>query len=654
MCAFMNDITPYASAAEVVADKVRWTIATLDRLVQQGRKEGWLDGAPIAMTVDPDAVARTNAARLAMSSWSVSPMQWLAARLGLGAEQLDTLWLLACIELSPAATRLAQVFGSVQLPDLTLQILQQVIPITHEQLESLHELGLIELSNDARVPHHRRAVRTNDRGLELARGELELDRELRGVVSVHPPTTRGVVPASFVAGVTATPAPLLIAIGPDGSGRATVLAAAAGGAGHGTLHVRTRDLARDPHQLKRQLRAILREACLLDVIPLFEDIDVEPEHPARIAIESELRTFAGAVMASAHESIRSSTRPVVCHLVAMPDLDSRRACWNLVLAEVPDQVVEMAVNQYALRPGAIIASARNALAATGGDMSAITGSVIQAGVRAHLGDQIGSLATRVDWRQTWNDLVLPSDQFEQIIELVARVRHRAQVLETWGFADKVGKGHGVAALFSGPPGTGKTMVAGLIAQELGLDLYQVDLSKIVSKFIGETEKNLATLFDAAESGQAIILFDEADALFAKRSEVKSSNDRYANLEVNYLLQRVEAFTGISLLTTNHDSAIDDAFRRRLALHVRFPVPDEAQREQLWRAMLPSKAEVAGDIELGRLGQEFEMSGGYIKNAVLRAAYLAADEGSAISMVHLWRSARAEYEAMGKVAYQRAA
>ena len=234
--------------------------------------------------------------------------------------------------------------------------------------------------------------------------------------------------------------------------------------------------------------------------------------------------------------------------------------------------------------------------------------------------------------------------------MVARVRRRKQVLDTWGFARKVGKGRGVTALMSGPPGTGKTMAAGLIANELGLDLYQVDLSKIVSKFIGETEKQLGMLFDAAESGHFVLLFDEADSLFAKRSEVKSSNDRYANLEVNYLLQRLESFDGVALLTTNHDSAIDEAFRRRLAAHVRFPMPDEEHRAHLWHAMLPAEADVAGAFDFAKLGTEFVMSGGFIKNAVLRAAYLAADESSAITQDHLMRGARSEYDAMGKISF----
>ena len=203
-------------------------------------------------------------------------------------------------------------------------------------------------------------------------------------------------------------------------------------------------------------------------------------------------------------------------------------------------------------------------------------------------------------------------------------------------------------LLFGPPGTGKTMVAGLIADALQLDLYQVDLSKVVSKWVGETEKNLGELFDAAEAGHAILLFDEADSLFAKRTQVQSSNDRYANLEVNYLLQRMEAFAGIVILTTNHDAAIDEAFRRRLSLRVDFPVPEPDERERLWRALLPAEAALGPDIDYPALADRFEMTGGYIKNAVVRAAFLAADEAAPIAMRHLLRAARAEYQAMGKV------
>jgi SpoVK/Ycf46/Vps4 family AAA+-type ATPase len=296
---------------------------------------------------------------------------------------------------------------------------------------------------------------------------------------------------------------------------------------------------------------------------------------------------------------------------------------------------------YPLSP-ALIAAAGTAAARAGGD--------VDAGVRSVVADRLAGLATRIITTQTWDDVILPGDQFDALVELVARVRRRQRVYEEWGFGDKLGKGLGIAALFSGPPGTGKTMCAGLVARELGTALYQVHLDRLTSKWIGETEKNLAALFDAAEACHAILLFDEADSLFGKRTDVKSSNDRRANQEVNFLLQRLETFTGICILTTNHETALDDAFRRRLAVHVRFALPDLQERKHLWRALLPASAPRASDVEraFDPLADQFEMSGGHIRNAVLRAAFLAADEDSSITADHLLRSAQLEYEAMGKL------
>jgi SpoVK/Ycf46/Vps4 family AAA+-type ATPase len=301
-------------------------------------------------------------------------------------------------------------------------------------------------------------------------------------------------------------------------------------------------------------------------------------------------------------------------------------------------------------PPGVIVKAANAEATLAGDAGSLEVEHVHRALRTHLERRLAGIARRVETKQTWDDLVIPVDQFDLLIEMIARVRHKERVMEQWGFADKVGRGLGLSALFSGPPGTGKTMIAGLIARELGLDLYQVDLSKVVSKYIGETEKQLSALFEAAESGHAIILFDEADSLFAKRTDVKSSNDRYANLEVNYLLQRIEAFSGITILTTNHETAIDEAFLRRLAFHVRVPMPDERHRELIWSSMLPQQAQRADDLDFERLASEFVMSGGYIKNAMLRAAFLSVDADSPISNEHLQRAARAEYEAMGKLAF----
>jgi SpoVK/Ycf46/Vps4 family AAA+-type ATPase len=227
-------------------------------------------------------------------------------------------------------------------------------------------------------------------------------------------------------------------------------------------------------------------------------------------------------------------------------------------------------------------------------------------------------------RASWDDLVLPETQLAQLRALVAGVRHRSTVLDEWGFRERSARGLGTAALFAGPSGTGKTLAAEVIAGELALDLVVVDLSQVVSKYIGESEKNLGRVFDAAEDSAAVLLFDEADTLFGKRTEVRDSHDRYANLEVGYLLQRIEAFRGLAILTTNARSAIDQAFLRRLRAVVTFPYPDHALREALWRRAFPDRTPAQG-LDPRRLAA-IDLPGGGIAAAALTAAYLGAERG----------------------------
>jgi SpoVK/Ycf46/Vps4 family AAA+-type ATPase len=225
------------------------------------------------------------------------------------------------------------------------------------------------------------------------------------------------------------------------------------------------------------------------------------------------------------------------------------------------------------------------------------------------------------------------------------VRQRTTVYETWGFAVKGARGLGISALFVGASGTGKTMAAEVLANELRLDLYRIDLSQVVSKYIGETEKNLRRVFDAAEEGGAVLLFDEADALFGKRSEVKDSHDRYANIEVSYLLQRMEAYQGLAILTTNLKAALDPAFLRRLRFVVQFPFPDAAQRAEIWRRIFP-QAMPTENLEITKLAR-LNIAGGAIRNIALHAAFLAADRHEPVAMSHLLRAARNEYDKLEK-------
>jgi SpoVK/Ycf46/Vps4 family AAA+-type ATPase len=267
--------------------------------------------------------------------------------------------------------------------------------------------------------------------------------------------------------------------------------------------------------------------------------------------------------------------------------------------------------------------------------------------RALATPRLNSLARRVDVRQSWDDLVLPAEQAGQLRDLCAHARYRHVVLGQWGFERKLPLGKGLAALFSGPPGTGKTMAAQVISGELARDLYQIDLSQVVSKYIGETEKNLRHVFDEAEANQAVLLFDEADALFGKRAEVRDAHDRYANIEVGYLLQRMEEYEGIAILSTNLRQNLDEAFVRRLRFIVDFPFPDEEHRRRIWEVTFPADAPLDDDVDFRVLARSIRLSGGNLRNIGLAAAFRAAAEEGRIRMRHLIEAARAEYQKLGQ-------
>jgi hypothetical protein len=260
--------------------------------------------------------------------------------------------------------------------------------------------------------------------------------------------------------------------------------------------------------------------------------------------------------------------------------------------------------------------------------------------RTHLRARLDALGQRIDTAHVWDDLVLPDGETATLRLIAAQLRQRLLVYESWGFAAKSARGLGISALFAGPSGTGKTMGAEVLANELGLDLYRIDLSSVVSKYIGETEKNLRRVFDAAEDSGAVLLFDEADALFGKRSEVKDSHDRFANIEVSYLLQRMEVYRGLAILTTNMKSALDTAFLRRLRFVVQFPFPDAPQRVAIWRRVFPSAAPTEG-LDPTKLAK-MRIAGGNIRNIAMNAAFLAADAAQPVRMCHVLAAARSEY------------
>jgi SpoVK/Ycf46/Vps4 family AAA+-type ATPase len=287
----------------------------------------------------------------------------------------------------------------------------------------------------------------------------------------------------------------------------------------------------------------------------------------------------------------------------------------------------------------------NALLGDAAAKATSTGDVWRA-ARAQFSNALRGLADRIVPAYTFEDLVLPDDTLRQLREIAAQVSLRGVVYERWGFGERLSRGRGIAALFSGPSGTGKTMAAEVLANYLNLDLYRVDLSGVVSKYIGETEKNLRRVFDAAEESGAILFFDEADALFGKRSEVHDSHDRFANIEINYLLQRMEDYRGLAILATNMKSQLDQAFLRRLRFLVDFPFPSVAERKRIWQGVFPSKAETQ-NVDYAFLSR-LEIAGGNIKNIAMNAAFLAATGEHPIGMQHLLSAARREYTKIDKL------
>jgi AAA+ superfamily predicted ATPase len=306
--------------------------------------------------------------------------------------------------------------------------------------------------------------------------------------------------------------------------------------------------------------------------------------------------------------------------------------------------------RFALDPRRLLAAGQLAVeSARDRDAAEVDAGDLAAACRSQLRHELTSVAERVTTSYRWEDLVIPVDVYHGLCEMIAHTRHARRVYDEWQLGARHGLSQGLSALFAGPPGTGKTMCASVMARELDMELFRIDLSRVVSKWIGETEKNLGRLFDEAQRSNAIILFDEADSLFAKRTAVKSSVDRYANLEVNYLLQRMEAFSGVTILTTNFEDTIDTAFKRRLTFRLRFERPDEVARASLWQKVFPATCALGEDFDPVALGAEFDLSGGSIRNAAVRAAFLAAEAGRPIAQEDCARAAELEAHEMGQLA-----
>jgi len=354
----------------------------------------------------------------------------------------------------------------------------------------------------------------------------------------------------------------------------------------------------------------------------------------------------GPLLVSTRDRWRPLRRAMRTFEVRKPSAEEQCEIWQGLLSEAARSInghVRNLVSQFNFNVPAIRTAVQEALASDAAGEALAT--ELWDASRSQARPRLEDLAQRIEPMATWDDLVLPEAEKSLLCEITAHVAHRATVYEAWGFGAVSSRGLGISALFSGASGTGKTMAAEVLANALRLDLYRIDLSSVVSKYIGETEKNLRRVFDAAEDGGAILFFDEADALFGKRSEVKDSHDRYANIEINYLLQRMESYRGLAVLATNMKSALDTAFLRRIRFVINFPFPDTVQRAEIWQRIFPPRTPTEG-LDISKLAR-LNLAGGNIRNIALNAAFLAANAGEPVRMTYILHAVRSEYAKLEK-------
>ena len=510
-----------------------------------------------------------------------------------------------------------------------------------DQDRPLRRLGAVKLLGDAQTPLAERPLKTADRLAAHLLGarmdELPAPTRLRLVdMPAHDPGRHEHV--ATVAAMLRRPSRLPVVVcGPD----AEALLAKAYRRPLVVAHVR--DL---------EQRDVMADAALISALegrPLvFEGLeDLDPAERARLLRSLEARTERTVVAApSRSASLALGDRTILLVEVPPPTYAERRQAWADLTGV--DDTGDVAA-KFRLSMGQIVEAAevaRLAAAARGDERPAKAD--LDLGSRQASSSRLGELAARLPPGYRWDDLVVPDRQLELLQSISAYLRHRDRVLSDWGYERTVARTQGLKVLFAGESGTGKTMAAQVLAAELGLELFRVDLATVVSKYIGETEKNLDRIFGAADGSNAILFFDEADALFGKRSEVSDSHDRYANIEVAYLLQKMEGYAGAVILATNFRRNIDDAFVRRLDFVIDFPFPEAEDRKRIWSLLLPAEAPLGDDIDIGFLATQFKLSGGGIRNCSLSAAFQAADDGGVIEMRHLVRAVALEYGKQGRL------
>lgn len=499
------------------------------------------------------------------------------------------------------------------------------------EVEASHGLTLAPLRIDERILHYLAGVNLLDSRLDTLVQACPLPK---WIAIEHTLTARETARV-FAAREQSTP--ILHLCGNDPSGQEDVAALAAQATDRQLFVVQAADLPSAGPDLHQLATLWEREARLISGALL---VQCEPgglNAAARYLVER----LNGLVFLAGREPVRLN-RAFFRFAVNKPQPMEQKRLWQQALGPAAasfDGTLDGLSEQFRLSAKMIFVAGSAMAAQIGSSDGLLAPAELWNACRCLARPKLEDLAQRLVPTAGWDDLVLPESQKQILHQLAGQVRHRMKVYDTWGFSAKGRRGLGVSALFTGESGTGKTLAAEVLAHELGLDLYRIDLSAVVNKYIGETEKNLKQVFDAAEEGGVLLLFDEADALFGKRSDVKDSHDRYANIEVGYLLQRMESYEGLAILTTNLKSSLDKAFQRRLRFTVAFPFPDANQREAIWSRVFPAATPTEG-LDSSKLAQ-LNVTGGHIRNIALNAAFLAAESTRPVEMGHLLQAARLE-------------
>ncbi|HEX4421143.1 MAG TPA: ATP-binding protein [Kofleriaceae bacterium] len=545
------------------------------------------------------------------------------------------------------------------------QMIDRVL-LRFDDTAPLRRLGVVAVGPAGDLPATMRSARLADRIVGFLRGHDTIDELVAGLVKISelaPRRTDVVMAPELVQQISRAlddrhAAPRVLLAGPEGAGRGLIAEALLGERGRSTVRIDLAGIVAEA-RIPERIAAALREAALRDAAAILDGgtaIDRDAPRALVHAIAAGTADLAVPIVftLAGHPPWLVELIPSLVELdVPAPSFRERLELWRRALGgtEIATDDLEVVASRYAFTGATIARAAHRAAQAArlrDPELPRVTLDDLGDSARLMFSHRLGAMAQRIPIGFQWSDLVLPRDTHEAVREVVRFARYRSFLLEEWGFSAKLPYGRGVSAIMAGPPGTGKTMVAQLLAKELGYDLYRIDLSQVVNKYIGETEKNLAKIFDEAETSHAVLFFDEADSLFAKRTDVKSSNDRYANLEVNYLLQRMETFDGVTLLATNLEQGLDDAFKRRVRFSIQFELPEETERKKLWISMFPAKVPLEPNIDWDLMAKRFEMAGGYIKKAALRAALIAAEARRPITTADLVEAARQEYREMGRI------